>query len=136
MAPVAVTEPFVTPPRTKSHHDKTPTRCAGSPHPHGLPSAEHEDRTKIFDYPDSAAQTITVSCKESSSNTCHFAFTGRISPAETAVKAGESIVLIGDASNTLYCAEPTKPTIGNCRATSIAPKRQVITKETSTDESQ
>ena len=86
--------------------------------------------------PDSAAQTITVSCKESSSNTCHFAFTGRISPAETAVKAGESIVLIGDASNTLYCAEPTKPTIGNCRATSIAPKRQVITKETSTDESQ
>ena len=57
-------------------------------------------------------------------------------PAETAVKAGESIVLIGDASNTLYCAEPTKPTIGNCRATSIAPKRQVITKETSTDESQ
>jgi hypothetical protein len=92
-------------------------------------------RLKFVIAPDEANHSLQLDCKESSSESCHFAFTEGVSPSVVDLKVGSTMVLHGDIDNVLYCAEINRPAIETCSKSSIAPKRRVITKRSSTDES-
>lgn len=100
----------------------------------GCNSHQETAQIKFVVTPDIAAGTVTVACKQSSSDTCHIAFTENMEPLEAAVKVGDSFAFHGNLSNTLYCAEISKPTLSKCGKVSIGLKRQTVTKSTSTDE--
>lgn len=102
----------------------------------GCKSRQHTIAIAFTSDPDLAAQTLTLTCRASSSGTCHFAFTYGFDPAEAAVKTGDSATLHGDLSNALYCAEVTRPNIATCNKSSIAPKRQTTSRSTRSDESE
>ena len=100
----------------------------------GCRSRQHKINIEFSTEPDLAAQTLTLECRASSSGTCHFTFTSGFQPDEVAVKASDSVTLHGNLSNTLYCAEITRPDIATCDKSSIAPKRQTTTRSTRSDE--
>ena len=97
----------------------------------------HHTRTGNFKFvitPDTAAQTVTVSCDQSSTDKCHFAFSGSVSPAEASVKVGETFVFHDVTPDSSYCAENHKPALETCQKTSVPPNRQTIKKEFSSDQ--
>jgi hypothetical protein len=97
----------------------------------------HHTRTGNFQYvitPDTAAQTLTVSCDKSSTDKCHFAFTGDVSPAEASVRVGETLVFHNVTADSSYCAENHKPSLETCQKGSVPLERQTISKEFSSDQ--
>ena len=97
----------------------------------------HHTRTGNFQIvitPDTAAQTVTVSCDKSSTDKCHFAFTGGVSPAEATVRVGDTLVFHDVSSDSSYCAENHKPSLDTCQKSSVPLERQTIAKEFSSDQ--
>jgi len=85
--------------------------------------------------PDRSSQTVTVSCSNSSTGKCHFAFAGNASPEEATVAVGDTFIFRDVDPNALYCANAHNLPLDVCTQTSIPQQRATITKRFSSDSS-
>jgi hypothetical protein len=97
-------------------------------HPH-----RHSSNLSFTISHDIAAQTATVVCVASSSDKCHLAFTGDVSPATADIQTGDTLVFHNVTPNAQYCADVHKPSLDSCKKSPLPQNQSTETRSSQSD---
>jgi hypothetical protein len=77
--------------------------------------------------------SVEVTCRNSSSDKCHFAFDTQPNPSVVTVASGSTITVPQVPVGTKYCAEPHNLSLGSCAKETVAFNRQNVEKRSKDD---
>jgi hypothetical protein len=78
---------------------------------------------------DSASQAATITCKESTTGTCHVLFQSGTTTKRASAAAGTSATVSGLPAGTGFCGGYTPPELASCKPILLIDGHQVVRRE-------